>query len=101
MLSSFADDEKREIREISDLRHTRELKEIREMRDRDAEKRRGSHSVDLELDPPTKGHRKKDKEFTMMAKGLSLSVSYAANCGGMASLTGTAPNLVLRSTLDE
>ncbi|KAK3731051.1 hypothetical protein QZH41_019209, partial [Actinostola sp. cb2023] len=36
-----------------------------------------------------------DKQFKNMSKMLLLSIAYAANIGGTATLTGTAPNLIL------
>ncbi|KAJ8312066.1 hypothetical protein KUTeg_009439 [Tegillarca granosa] len=35
-----------------------------------------------------------------MAKGLSLSIAYSANVGGIGSLTGTAPNVVMKGFSD-
>ena len=42
------------------------------------------------------GLRKKDDELTKFGKGLALSVAYGANAGGIATLTGTPPNLILQ-----
>ena len=41
-----------------------------------------------------------DPHFLRMCKALSLGIAYAANVGGIASLTGTAPNLVFKGHLD-
>lgn len=40
-------------------------------------------------------------EFLRMCKALSLSIAYAANCGGVASLTGTNPNVIMKGVADK
>ncbi|WAR31880.1 S13A5-like protein [Mya arenaria] len=40
-------------------------------------------------------------EFKALAKALCLSVAYGAFCGGMATITGTPPNLVLKDVVDK
>ena len=40
-------------------------------------------------------------EMKRFAKGLALSVAYGANIGGIATLTGTPPNLVLKNHADD
>ncbi|XP_071094215.1 solute carrier family 13 member 2-like isoform X2 [Haliotis cracherodii] len=41
-----------------------------------------------------------DKEFTCLAKSFSLCVAFAANVGGMATLTGTPPNIIFKGQAD-
>ncbi|XP_050409833.2 Na(+)/citrate cotransporter [Patella vulgata] len=41
-----------------------------------------------------------DKEFTILAKSFSICAAYAANCGGMATLTGTPPNIIFKGIAD-
>jgi sodium-dependent dicarboxylate transporter 2/3/5 len=36
-----------------------------------------------------------------MCKGLSLAIAYGCNIGGIATLTGTPPNLVFKGIADE
>ena len=42
-----------------------------------------------------------DSKITQLAKALTLSVGYSGKLGGMAMLTGTPPNLILKSLADE
>ncbi|XP_046583474.1 solute carrier family 13 member 2-like [Haliotis rubra] len=41
-----------------------------------------------------------DKEFICLAKSFSLCVAFAANVGGMATLTGTPPNIIFKGQAD-
>ena len=41
------------------------------------------------------------RELHRLAKSLALAVAFAANIGGIATLTGTPPNLVLKGMADE
>ncbi|XP_036623978.1 solute carrier family 13 member 2 [Trichosurus vulpecula] len=42
----------------------------------------------------------KDREHHKLSQGLSLSVCYAASIGGIATLTGTTPNLILQGQIN-
>lgn len=50
------------------------------------------------------GDRKSDEttetEYLRMCKALSLAIAYSANCGGVASLTGTGPNVIMKGAAD-
>lgn len=40
-------------------------------------------------------------ELRLFGKGLALGVAYGANAGGIATLTGTPPNLILQGQANE
>ena len=42
-----------------------------------------------------------DKEFLQLAKTFSLCVAFSANIGGVATLTGTPPNIVFKGIADK
>ncbi|KAL3857575.1 hypothetical protein ACJMK2_012225 [Sinanodonta woodiana] len=42
-----------------------------------------------------------EREFTELAKIFALSTAYAANAGGIATLTGTPPNIILKGHVDK
>lgn len=66
------------------------------------EKKNGVASVEavtMEMDEGST-LRKKSPELKRMSKGFALCVAYGANIGGIATLTGTPPNLVLQGQAD-
>ncbi|XP_056017073.1 solute carrier family 13 member 2-like isoform X2 [Ostrea edulis] len=44
--------------------------------------------------------RTNDAEFLRLCKALSLAIAYSANCGGVASLTGTGPNVIMKGAAE-
>lgn len=49
---------------------------------------------------PSEPRAKQNQEQVRFTQGLSLCVCYAASIGGIATLTGTAPNLVLQGQMN-
>ncbi|KAK3581968.1 hypothetical protein CHS0354_023440 [Potamilus streckersoni] len=48
-----------------------------------------------------KNRADKERDFHELAKVFALSISYAANAGGIATLTGTPPNIILKGHIDK
>lgn len=46
------------------------------------------------------GNNELVSKWDKTAKALCLSIAYAATCGGIATLTGTAPNLIMTENLE-
>ena len=44
---------------------------------------------------------KEKKELRALFVGITLSIVFAANIGGIGTLTGTGPNLILKKNIDE
>ena len=55
-----------------------------------------SQDVYIEDDTENVIGKKREAEIKRFGKGLALSVAYGANAGGIATLTGTPPNLILQ-----
>lgn len=58
-----------------------------------------TNAKDIEGVPETR--KESSKAHKLLAKGLSLCIAYACNVGGIATLTGTPPNLVFKGIADE
>lgn len=51
-------------------------------------------------DNKTKGLSNREKEFEQLAKTFALCAAYASSAGGIATLTGTPPNIILKGQAD-
>lgn len=57
-----------------------------------------SHVVTVDED---KVREEIEKKHSNLSKGMSLCICYSASIGGIATLTGTTPNLVLQGQVNE
>ena len=49
----------------------------------------------------SKTDAQRKRHFDDVAKAMTLSITYAGKCGGMATLTGTPANMIMKSQVDE
>lgn len=66
--------------------------------DTDVAMTNGNAGMEHEAEP--KDEKEKEESIKKMSKGFALCVAYAANIGGVATLTGTPPNLILQGQAD-
>lgn len=57
-------------------------------------------NVNDTLNSGNHGNSVGDPQFRRLSIGMSLCICYAASCGGIGSLTGTGPNLILKENSD-
>ncbi|XP_025903532.1 solute carrier family 13 member 2 [Nothoprocta perdicaria] len=60
-----------------------------------------SHVMTVEEDMKQRNEKLLEENHKKFCKGMSLSICYSSSIGGIATLTGTTPNLVLKGQVDE
>ncbi|KAM9117928.1 solute carrier family 13 member 2 isoform 1-T1 [Pangshura tecta] len=80
-----------------------ELQEVPDKSDasQETQKQDNRHVLTVEEEEKLKDVKQLEEKHLTFCKGMSLSVCYSASIGGIATLTGTTPNLVLKGQMDQ